>query len=110
MYGLLEGEEEAKIAQLGERMTEDHKVRCSIHLLGAFFFLVLSVSERSYYGCFDGMLVFVDTGGMDSVKRKRDRLDYDDVRSGVHKQYHLLSDWFYGDLVEKAHHRGIMDS
>ena len=27
---------EAKIAQLGERMTEDHKVRCSIHLLGAF--------------------------------------------------------------------------
>ena len=29
----------AKIAQLGERMTEDHKVRCSIHLLGAFFFL-----------------------------------------------------------------------
>ena len=28
----------AKIAQLGERMTEDHKVRCSIHLLGAFFF------------------------------------------------------------------------
>ena len=36
MYGLLEGEEEAKIAQLGERMTEDHKVRCSIHLLGAF--------------------------------------------------------------------------
>ena len=28
---------EAKIAQLGERMTEDHKVRCSIHLLGAFF-------------------------------------------------------------------------
>ena len=32
------GEEtEAKIAQLGERMTEDHKVRCSIHLLGAFF-------------------------------------------------------------------------
>ena len=30
---------EAKIAQLGERMTEDHKVRCSIHLLGAFFFL-----------------------------------------------------------------------
>ena len=29
---------EAKIAQLGERMTEDHKVRCSIHLLGAFFF------------------------------------------------------------------------
>ena len=56
------------------------------------------------------MLVFVDTGRMDSVKRKRDRLDYDDVRSGVHKQYHLLSDWFYGDLVEKAHHRGIMDS
>ena len=31
-------ETEAKIAQLGERMTEDHKVRCSIHLLGAFFF------------------------------------------------------------------------
>ena len=31
-------ESEAKIAQLGERMTEDHKVRCSIHLLGAFFF------------------------------------------------------------------------
>ena len=30
---------EAKIAQLGERMTEDHKVRCSIHLLGAFFSL-----------------------------------------------------------------------
>ena len=29
---------EAKIAQLGERMTEDHKVRCSIHLLGAFLF------------------------------------------------------------------------
>ena len=29
---------EAKIAQLGERMTEDHKVRCSIHLLGAFSF------------------------------------------------------------------------
>ena len=29
----------AKIAQLGERMTEDHKVRCSIHLLGAFSFL-----------------------------------------------------------------------
>ena len=28
----------AKIAQLGERMTEDHKVRCSIHLLGAFCF------------------------------------------------------------------------
>ena len=27
---------EAKIAQSGERMTEDHKVRCSIHLLGAF--------------------------------------------------------------------------
>ena len=27
----------AKIAQLGERMTEDHKVRCSIHLLGEFF-------------------------------------------------------------------------
>ena len=27
---------EAKIAQLGERMTEDHKVRCSIHLLGVF--------------------------------------------------------------------------
>ena len=48
--------------------------------------------ERSYYGCFDGMLVFVDTGRMDSVKRKHDRLDYDDVRSGVHKQYHLLSD------------------
>ena len=32
---------EAKIAQLGERMTEDHKVRCSIHLLGAFFFFEL---------------------------------------------------------------------
>ena len=32
-------ETEAKIAQLGERMTEDHKVRCSIHLLGAFFSL-----------------------------------------------------------------------
>ena len=30
---------EAKIAQLGERMTEDHKVRCSIHLLGAFLLL-----------------------------------------------------------------------
>ena len=46
MYGILEGEKEAKIAQLGERMTEDHKVRCSIHLLGAFFFLVLSMSEE----------------------------------------------------------------
>ena len=31
---------EAKIAQLGERMTEDHKVRCSIHLLGVFLFLL----------------------------------------------------------------------
>ena len=33
---------EAKIAQLGERMTEDHKVRCSIHLLGVLF-LYLSI-------------------------------------------------------------------
>ncbi len=33
---------EAKIAQLGERMTEDHKVRCSIHLLGAFLLLYFS--------------------------------------------------------------------
>ena len=32
----------AKIAQLGERMTEDHKVRCSIHLLGAFLLLLSS--------------------------------------------------------------------
>ena len=32
---------EAEIAQLGERMTEDHKVRCSIHLLGAFLLLFI---------------------------------------------------------------------
>ena len=40
---------EAKIAQLGERMTEDHKVRCSIHLLGAFFhFLLFAVSNCNF--------------------------------------------------------------
>ena len=42
---------EAKIAQLGERMTEDHKVRCSIHLLGAFLcppFLAVPI-EICYY-------------------------------------------------------------
>ena len=38
MGGRVGAETVAKIAQLGERMTEDHKVRCSIHLLGAFFF------------------------------------------------------------------------
>ena len=36
---------EAKIAQLGERMTEDHKVRCSIHLLGAFFFFLEDIVD-----------------------------------------------------------------
>ena len=40
-------ETEAKIAQLGERMTEDHKVRCSIHLLGAFFSLFAAATERT---------------------------------------------------------------
>ena len=38
----------AKIAQLGERMTEDHKVRCSIHLLGEFFFSTLSFRMISF--------------------------------------------------------------
>ena len=38
---------EAKIAQLGERMTEDHKVRCSIHLLGAFLCPLFSCSYRN---------------------------------------------------------------
>ena len=37
----------AKIAQLGERMTEDHKVRCSIHLLGEFFFVFVFSSFSS---------------------------------------------------------------
>ena len=38
---------EAKIAQLGERMTEDHKVRCSIHLLGAFFFFAAVAESKA---------------------------------------------------------------
>lgn len=35
----------AKIAQLGERMTEDHKVRCSIHLLGVLFSTNINKSQ-----------------------------------------------------------------
>ena len=43
---------EAKIAQLGERMTEDHKVRCSIHLLGAFLCpLLLFLSKSAIIHC-----------------------------------------------------------
>ena len=54
----------AKIAQLGERMTEDHKVRCSIHLLGEFFFLfVFFLIQLGSFVCFhllhDNRVVFI---------------------------------------------------
>lgn len=37
----------------------------------------------NYYDCFDGMLVFVDTGRMDLMKRKHDRLHVN-VRSRLY--------------------------
>ena len=48
IYLILRGGAGAKIAQLGERMTEDHKVRCSIHLLGAFFYFIIIIWEITH--------------------------------------------------------------
>ena len=50
---------EAKIAQLGERMTEDHKVRCSIHLLGAFLtnIFLAKTTQESKVKCWQLFLI-----------------------------------------------------
>ena len=52
----------AKIAQLGERMTEDHKVRCSIHLLGEFFFFFGFQSILLEHQCFESQSTLVISG------------------------------------------------
>ena len=58
---------EAKIAQLGERMTEDHKVRCSIHLLGVFL-----QSTNNHFSLFMQDAIYVKKRATDAQQNTKE--------------------------------------